>query len=159
MRTWGLWGDGWEAWRVPRLHWNKWTWFGSALGPLGGNPSRRSLRGKGKRVAPGPWNLSHPRSRVDPGCGARIPEERGVTAPSAGATAEARGDGTRAAPGGRGDTRPDSACVTQAPYPAQSKDCGSAEQGIFYSQTKAQTMELMRERQQTQSRSEIPGGR
>lgn len=62
-------------------------------------------------------------------------------------------------PGGRGDTRPDRACVTQAPHPAQSKGCGSAEQGIFYSQTKAQTIELMRERQQTQSRSEIPGGR
>lgn len=100
MNSWGLWGDGWEAWQVPRLQWNEWTRFNSALRPLGGNPSRSSLRGKGQRVAAGPWSLSRPRPRVDPGCGAGIPEERGVTAPSAGTTAEARGGGTGAIPGG-----------------------------------------------------------
>lgn len=76
--------------------------------------------------------LSQPRARVDPGCGAGTPEERGVTPPSAGATAE---------------------LAQRAAAPSDSQT------GMLYSQNKARTTELMPDRQQTQSRSETPGGR
>lgn len=102
--------------------------------------------------------VSHPGARVDPGCGAGTPGDRGVTPPSAGATVAARGGGTGAVPGG--DTRPDSARVTRAPHPAHSKGCGSLRQNwrYFIPEKKAQ-IELMRERRQTRSRAEIPNGR
>lgn len=126
--------------RVPRLQWNEWRRFSSALGPLRGNPSRSSLRGKGQKVAPGPWSLSHPGS----GMRAGTPAERGVTSPSAGETGAARGGGTGGDPG----TAPRTVKGLRFPR--------TAERGIFYSQNKARTIELMRERQ-AQSRSEIPG--
>ncbi|XP_064567485.1 uncharacterized protein LOC135446904 [Zonotrichia leucophrys gambelii] len=152
VNSWGLWWDSWESQLVPRLHWNEWTRFSSALGPPGGNPSRSSLRGNGWRVAPGAWSLSHPRARGDPGRGAGTPVERGVTPPSAGDTGQV-------APG-LSPPRQRLCDPGTAPRIVQGlRFPRTQEQEVFYSRNRARTVELMHERQQTQCRSEIPGGR
>lgn len=110
----------------------------------------------GTEGAPGRWSLSHRGPHVDLGCGAETPGSAGSQRPLP-APRRRRGEAAPGlSPGGRGDTASTAPVGPRRRTPHSQR---TVEQGYFIPKNKARTIKLMRKTQETQSRSDIPGGR